>query len=84
MPGGAPLGRAVGLTLDTSARIRQGDYLRSETTRRTYLVDQVRTVTRGPNAGSRQRIRAVVVSEDHPEPGDKVFPFTWYRRARRR
>ncbi|MCV2395933.1 hypothetical protein OEB99_16580 [Actinotalea sp. M2MS4P-6] len=77
----APLGVEVGMTLDTTARIREADYVRSATSGRTYLVTRVHTVSKGPNAGQRQRLRAVVVPEDHPEPGDQVFEFTWYRRG---
>lgn len=80
----APLGAEVGLYWDSSARIRPGDYLRSVATGRTYLIRDARTVTRGPNAGIRQRLRAVVVPEDHPGPEDHVFPIAWYPRRRRR
>lgn len=79
----APIGREVSLTMDGFGRIVEGDYLVQVTTRRTYLVTAARVVSRGPNAGRRQRLRAVVVPEDHPEPGDRVLEFVWRPRSRR-
>lgn len=76
----APLGREVGLTMNTTMRLLAGDYLVSAATGRTWLITSGRTVQRGPNAGRRQRVRAVVVPHDHPEPGDRIIHFEWQRR----
>lgn len=75
----APLGREVGLTMDAMRPLRAGDYLVSAATGRTWLVTSSRFVQRGPNAGRRQRVRAVVVPHDHPEPGDRTIHFEWQR-----
>jgi len=79
----APLGAEVGLFYDSSARVLVGEYLRSVSTGRTYLITAARPVLRGPNAGTRQMLRCVVVPQDHPEPGDTVRPIAWYGRNRK-
>jgi len=79
-----PVGREVSLTWDYTDPIEPGDYLQIVKTGRTYLVTDAKPVTRGPNAGTRWRLRAVVVPPDHPEPDDRVIPSAWWPRGRRR
>lgn len=78
---GAPIGAEVGLYLDAMrVTLQVGDYVRSASTGRTYLIVKARVQERGIHAGRRQHLRAVIVPEDHPEPDDRVLEFVWYRR----
>lgn len=64
-------------------RVREGDYLRTATTGRLYLVLGVRVQQSGKHRG-RQHLRTVVVGSDHPiEPDARVLPIRWYARGRR-
>jgi hypothetical protein len=72
-------GEQARITYDSTARVREGDYIRT-TTGRTYLVTGVRIQERGVHAG-RQHLDTVVMEPDHiTEPDAHVFPVYWYRR----
>lgn len=85
---GAPVGRVVGLYMDTTARLREGDVLLREATdsgrpARAYRIVSVRTQLRGEHEG-RQHLQALVIAPESIEPADRVVKFVWYPRARRR
>jgi hypothetical protein len=73
----APIGTQVGMWMETDVPIMPGDFLVSDHSGRTYLVDSSRPVKRGPNAGRRTRLRVTVVDPSTPQPGDEVHAFEW-------
>jgi hypothetical protein len=73
----AGIGDTVGLYMDTTMRLRSGDFIQTGTGR-TYEIVTVRTQTRGKHEG-RQHIRATVVPAAAAEGGTLV-PIVWYRR----
>lgn len=76
----APVGAVVTITYDSGEPPRTGDYLRAA--RRVYRVLWVSTVAKGPNTGTRHRLRCLVEAEI-PE-GARVLPLVWYPRERSR
>lgn len=74
----ASIGSQVRLYIDTSQRVRIGDFIQTPTGR-TYLIDHVRTQQRGRHAGTRQHLRVTVVPPALAE-GGRVIPIRWYRR----
>lgn len=79
----AAQGALVRLTYD-GPTVEPGDYLRTTSTGRLYLVQTVRRQDRGRNIG-RQYLGCVVMGSDHvPEAGARVRSLSWYSRNRRR
>lgn len=81
---GAPIGREVGLYMDTVQRLAEGDVLVREGERpRAYRVLTVREQQRGMHEG-RQHLRVLVIDPASITPDDTVVSFAWYPRRRRR
>lgn len=79
-----PPGSRVRLTYDGRVTLREGDYLRTGTTGRLYLVETNRIQTKGKHAG-RQHLGCVVMPPGHrPERDAVVAPIFWYPRGRAR
>lgn len=81
----ATIGAIVSITYDTDETISPGDWLRTGTGRG-YCIVAVRTVAKGPNAGRRHHLRAIV-HEEVPHgapPNARVHPLYWYKRERSR
>lgn len=76
---GAPIGADVGLYYDARTDVAPGDFIRTGSGR-TYLIRAARRQERGRHVG-RWHVRAVVVEESTPEPGDVVHHLRWYRRG---
>ncbi len=78
----APIGALVSLYYDSPREIHEGDILVT-TTKRMYLIFELRRQTKGLHVG-RWHIRAFVVEERQLPDGPRVFhPIYWYRRRRR-
>jgi hypothetical protein len=74
-------GEPARISYRSTARVREGDYLRTSTTGRLYLVVGVRVSRRDE---SRQNLNAIVMPDGHkPEPDARVFPIRWDSRSRR-
>lgn len=72
-------GESAYLYYDSTARVREGDYIRTGTGR-TYLVTSVRVQMRGKHEG-RQHLQTVVMEPDHViEKDAHIFRIAWYRR----
>lgn len=77
-------GERVHLTWDSRQAAEPGDYLRTRTTGRTYLIDEVRVQLRGKYVG-RQHLTCTVMPTDHQVESDAiVHTIAWYSRDRRR
>lgn len=75
-------GEPAKLYMDTTMRILEGDYIRTQTGR-TYLVTAVRVQLRGKHEG-RQHLQTVVMAKDHEVEKDaRVIPIHWYVRRRK-
>jgi len=81
----APIGAITSITYDTDDGIEVGDWLRTSTGR-AYQVIAVRTVRRGPNAGTRHRLSVLVAAEvpHGAPPNRRVHALVWYKRERSR
>ncbi len=76
-----PAGSLVRLYYDSPRRVTAGDYLRTATTGRLYLVHRVRVQDRGKHKG-RQHIVGIVMRPDHEVEADaRVLPIQWYPRT---
>lgn len=71
----------VGITYDSDEIPGAGDFLRSVSTGRTWLITSVKTTQSGPNAGIRHRLRCVQVAFETPDATDMVHPLHWYPRS---
>lgn len=72
------------LIYDSPTTVHPGDYIRSHTTGRTWLVHTSRTAQRGQHAGTRQTLTVTVVPHDHPDPGDVIHDLVWKPKPRKR
>lgn len=74
----APVGRQVGIYMDTARHIEPGDVIQTQT-RRSYLVDTVRVQQRGVHVG-RQHLRCTVIAEADVPADAVIHPIFWYSR----
>lgn len=74
-------GERVWLTYDSTRPVEPGDYLRTATTSRTYLVESNRIQQAGKHTG-RQHLICIVMAGDHQvEPDAVIHTIAWYPRT---
>lgn len=78
---GAPAGAEVRIFYDSRARLQTGDALKT-TTGRVYVIVGARRQLTGRHVG-RWHLRCVVVGNEPPPAGARVWPLFWYRRDRK-
>ncbi len=74
----APVGRVVGLYMDTLRTVAEQDVITTPSGR-AYRVVGVRRQERGIHEG-RWHLRALVIDPTTIQDGDEVIPLVWYRR----
>lgn len=75
-------GEPARISYRSVVRVCEGDYLRTSSTGRLYLVTGV---TVSPKDPLRQNLTTVVMSDRHrPEPDARVHSLKWDRRGRQR
>lgn len=75
----APVGRVVGIFIDTRTdHIDEGDVIRTQTGR-SYRVVESRRQTRGKHVG-RWHLRVLVVEPESVTADDRVIEIWWYSR----